>query len=68
MNSNKTIQANFTLLPVNVAPNQPVLVQPTDNATGISLPPTLEVTVSDANTADTLDVNFYGRPVGTTDG
>ena len=66
MDGDKSITANFSLIPVNVAPNQPVLVQPTDNATGISLPPTLEVTVSDANTADTLDVNFYGRVAGTT--
>ena len=69
MNSNKSIQANFTLLPVNVAPNQPVLVQPLDNATGVATPPTLKVTASDPNTTDTnLSVSFYGRPVGATTG
>ena len=36
MDSDKSITANFSLLPVNVAPNLPVLVQPTDNATGVS--------------------------------
>ena len=66
MDSNKSITANFTLLPVNVAPNQPVLVQPVDNATSVSKPPTLEVTVSDSNPADILDVSFYGRAAGTT--
>ena len=46
----------------NHAPNQPVLVQPSDGITGISTSPTLEVTVSDPDTA-TLGVTFYGRPV-----
>jgi VCBS repeat-containing protein len=69
MNSNKSIQANFSLIPVNVAPNAPVLVQPTDAATAVSIPATLEVTASDPNSTDTsLTVNFYGRPAGTTAG
>ena len=51
MDSNKSITANFSLLPVNVAPDLPVLVQPADDATGVSTSPTLEVTVSDDNTA-----------------
>nr|GAP19065.1 protein containing VCBS repeat [Levilinea saccharolytica] len=66
MNANKSVQANFSLLPINAAPNQPVLVQPTDNATGVSTSPTLEVTVSDPDVADTLDVTFYGREAGAT--
>ena len=45
------------------APNQPVLVQPSDGATGVSTSPTLEVTVSDPN-SDPMDVTFYGRAVG----
>ena len=69
MNSNKVITAAFSLIPVNVAPNQPVLVQPLDDATGVTTPPTLTVTASDPNTTDTsLTVNFYGRPAGTTAG
>ena len=66
MNSDKSIVANFSLLPVNVAPDLPVLVQPADDATGVATPPTLEVTVSDDNAGDTLDVSFYGRAAGET--
>ena len=47
-------------------PNQPVLPKPADDATGVATPPTLEVTVSDDNAGDTLDVNFYGRAAGET--
>ncbi|GAK59711.1 metallophosphoesterase [Candidatus Vecturithrix granuli] len=43
------------------------LVQPTDNTTGVSTPPTLAVTVTDPD-ADTTTVSFYGRPVGTGSG
>ncbi|WP_162844817.1 tandem-95 repeat protein, partial [Pelolinea submarina] len=68
MDGNKSLTANFTLLPVNVAPDQPVLVSPDDDATGVITSPTLEVTVSDANPADTLDVNFYGREAGGSSG
>jgi hypothetical protein len=52
----------------NKVPNAPVLVQPTDNATGISTSPTLQVTASDPDTSDSLSVSFYGRPVGTSTG
>ena len=68
MDSDKVITANFSLQPVNVAPNPPMLVQPLDTATGVSTSPTLEVMVSDGNTLDTLDVSFYGRIAGTTAG
>ncbi len=37
MNSNKSITANFSLLPINLPPNQPVLVQPSDASTGVIL-------------------------------
>jgi len=47
-------------LHANQAPSQPVLVQPANNATGVALPPKLEVTVSDPN-ADVMNVTFYGR-------
>jgi uncharacterized repeat protein (TIGR02543 family) len=50
--------------PVNQAPEQPVLVQPLDDAMGVSTPPALEVTVTDPD-SDPMDVTFYGRPVGT---
>ena len=66
MDSDKSIIANFSLLPVNVPPDQPVLPKPADDATGVATPPTLEVTVSDDNAGDTLDVNFYGRAAGET--
>ncbi len=49
----------------NVAPDQPVLVSPADNATGVSTSPNLDVTASDPN-GDNLTVTYYGRPVGTT--
>ena len=48
----------------NMAPNAPVLVQPTNNATDVIQPVTLKVTASDPNPADTLNVTFYGRAVG----
>ena len=53
-----------TLTPENATPNQPILMQPLDNATGISIVPTLQTTVSDPNPADNLDVSFYGRATG----
>ncbi len=64
VDEDKAITANFSLLPINIAPNLPALVQPADDATGVSLPPTLEVTVSDDNPGDKLDVGFYGRQAG----
>ena len=45
------------------APDAPVNVAPVDNATNVTLPPTLDVTVSDPDSA-TVDVTFFGRPVG----
>jgi len=48
----------------NTNPDAPVLVQPLDNATGVAMPPTLEVTVTDAD-EDAMDVSFYGREVST---
>jgi len=55
MNGDKSITANFSH-----APNAPVLVQPINGATGVTLHPTLEVTVSDPD-SDTMSVSFYGR-------
>ena len=48
---------------INQAPNSPVLVQPGNGAGGVSVTPTLEVSVSDPEN-DALDVSFYGRPAG----
>ena len=61
MDAAKSVAATFTF--TNQAPNQPVLVQPADNTTGITLTPTLQVTVSDPN-ADAMNVTFYGRAAG----
>jgi len=49
--------------PANQAPDQPVVVQPLDDATDISTSPTLEVTVTDPE-SDPMDVTFYGRAAG----
>lgn len=59
-----TLLINYCMGEINNAPNQPVLVQPADGATDVSLPPTLEVTVTDAD-EDAMDVSFYGREVST---
>jgi hypothetical protein len=64
MNGDKSVTANFIVSTTNVAPNQPVLVQPTDSAINVSLPLNLEVTVSDPNASNTLNVDFYGRVAG----
>ena len=65
--SNYAAGVNYRV--INASPNLPVLVQPADDATGISTSPTLEVTASDPNAGDTnLTVNFYGRPAGGTTG
>ncbi len=53
-------------LPINHPPSAPVLVGPADGATGVALPPALEVTVSDPD-ADALTVTYYGRLAGPTD-
>lgn len=57
MTADKSITANFSQ-----APNAPMLDQPADNATDVSLSPLLRVNVSDPD-KDTLSVSFYGRPV-----
>ena len=49
--------------PANHAPEQPVLVSPSDGATEAFNPPILEVTVTDPDD-DPLDVTFYGREAG----
>ncbi len=67
MDADKSVVANFSLIPVNDPPEAPVLVQPVDDATGVSTSPTLEVTVADPE-ADTMSVSFYGRAVGEDDG
>ena len=41
------LTVTFTNIPPNHAPDQPVLVQPSANATGVPTSPTLEVTVTD---------------------
>ena len=43
-------------------PNAPTLVAPGSGATGVEVPVTLSVAVSDAE-SDALSVRFYGRPV-----
>jgi len=48
---------------VNQAPAMPTLVQPADNATGVSTSPSLQVTVTDPD-LDTMNVSFYGRVAG----
>jgi hypothetical protein len=45
---------------VGQAPNEPVPVQPSDGAIGVSTSPTLGVTVSDPDSTS-LNVTFYGR-------
>jgi hypothetical protein len=47
---------------VNLSPDVPVLVEPADSATGIAVPATLSVNVSDPE-SHSLDVTFYGRPI-----
>jgi len=51
----------------NVAPNPPLLVQPADGSAGISASPVLEVTASDLNAANSLNVSFYGRAASETE-
>jgi large repetitive protein len=53
---------------IDAAPNAPVLVQPADNATGVSTPPSLQVTASDPDAGGTLSVSFYGRSAGGSSG
>ncbi len=42
------------------SPNQPALVSPANEATGVMTPPTLSVTVTDPE-SDPMTVRFYGR-------
>jgi hypothetical protein len=58
------LTVTYTTGPVNQAPAQPTLVRPLNGVLDVSVPPTLEVTVTDPDD-DTLDVTFYGREVGT---
>ncbi len=66
MNEDKSLTGFFTETPTNDAPNEPTLMQPADNGTDVSTSPLLEITVSDPDVADMLDINFYGREAGTT--
>ena len=45
------------------APDAPIVSAPADGATGTSVAPTLDVTVSDPD-SNPMNVTFYGRPVG----
>ncbi len=60
MNEDKVLSASFIN---NEPPANPVLVNPLNNATGISTSALLQVTVSDPD-VDPLTVSFYGRKVG----
>ena len=66
--TNKSITANLASIPGRDSPDQPVMLQPLDNATGISVQPSLQVTVSDPDPFDNIDVSFYGRSTVTTPG
>lgn len=46
---------------INLAPNQPILIAPPDDATGVSTSPDLTVTVADPEASNTT-VTFYARP------
>jgi len=48
----------------NFPPNQPTLISPLDNATGVSMPPSLTVNVSDPE-SDNLDVTYFVRAIST---
>ncbi|UCG46718.1 MAG: tandem-95 repeat protein [Phycisphaerales bacterium] len=50
-------------LPDPHQPHQPALIRPADGATGVSTSPVLEVTVSDPDGAEVLDVDFFGRQI-----
>ncbi len=52
--------ADFTLTVDTQCPDEPVLVAPADGATGVPVPATLVVTVSDPQSND-VDVTFYGH-------
>lgn len=44
----------------SIAPNPPTMISPANGATEVSIPPTLNVSVSDPDTSS-LTVSFYGR-------
>jgi len=54
----------ISIIDVNDAPDQPILVCPEDEGEDVDTNPTLEVNVSDQD-SDTLDVTFYGREFST---
>ena len=56
--------APFNIL-VNHDPAAPVLVAPSNGATDVARPPSLQATVTDADD-NPLTVTYYGRPAGTT--
>jgi hypothetical protein len=58
--------ADFHLTVDTAYPDEPILIQPADDATVVGLSPTLEVTVSDPQ-GDLLDVTFYGARAGSVD-
>jgi hypothetical protein len=62
------VQAAAAWTAGNVPPIQPVLVNPPDNAAGVSTSPTLQITAGDPDASDNLSVSFYGRAAGTTTG
>ncbi len=52
----------INISPRNYPPGVPVLVAPSDGASGVPTPVTLDVTVADPN-QDELTVNFYGKKI-----
>ena len=57
------LEVTYYVGEINDPPDTPILVQPSDEAIDVAIPPTLEVSVSDPE-SDLMDVSFYGRPVG----
>ena len=45
---------------INIAPNQPLVIEPLDDVSGLSRSPTLTATVSDPE-SENMTVTFYGR-------
>ena len=60
LNGTFTWVPGVTFMAFNRAPNAPVLNAPTDDATGVASPATLDVSVSDPE-ADPLTVTYFGR-------
>ncbi len=59
------LSVTYSTTPPNQPPNAPVLVAPTNGATGVVTNPDLTVSVSDLD-GDPLTVTYYGRPVSAT--